>query len=348
MSGELTKTAILKRSSKKASGFTVSEDDGVYTLDAIPSKARANVGDRIARINGIGADEFVDKDDANTLMETISIVVVPVDKIEEYDKAMAAGAAAEEDESSDEEDDFEEVERGKKPSSMTCEHCNHENKTPEPDEDGDLVCENCGNVMEKKESESGDEEGEKADDESEKDDSGHESDESSEGPGGGQQFDEKGRAITNAKGKPLTPADMFKPGDIITVNVGKSNPKQDAGLKIEGKNGKYYVRKVPAGGLFSKTPVIAGDKILELNDVDSQDYKDANQMKIILRDEQSITIVVLRTDPDASESSADSIIEDDLEPVKPDDDTAPLDGEEQCGCNWCPQCYELDECKIAD
>ncbi len=169
--------------------------------------------------------------------------------------------------------------------------------------------------------------------------------------GEGQQFGEDGKPLTNPDGKKLTPADMFNPGDVITVTVGKSNPKQDAGLKVEqGQNGKYYVRKVPSSGLFAKTPVIAGDKILELNGKDSKDFQDVNEMKLMIRDEARLTIVVLRRDPDASESSADSDIDfDNLAPITPDgvmreeieekdDDTAGYDGHD-CGCIWCPDCH---------
>jgi len=169
-----------------------------------------------------------------------------------------------------------------------------------------------------------------------------------EGGADGQQFDDKGRPTTNKEGKKLTPADMFKPGDVITVTVGKSNPKQDAGLKLEERNGKYYVRKVPSSGLFAKTPVIAGDKILELNGTDSHDFKNVNEMKKVLKDEERITVVVLRKDPDDSESSASSVDYDNLAPVtadgvqrdeisEKDDDTVGYDGE-YCGCVWCPEC----------
>ena len=166
----------------------------------------------------------------------------------------------------------------------------------------------------------------------------------------GQEFGEDGKPTTNPEGKKLTPADMFNPGDVITVTVGKSNPKQDAGLKVEkGENGKYYVRKVPSSGLFAKTPVIAGDKILELNGVDSKTFEDVNDLKRMIRDEEKLTIVVLRRDPDASESSADSDIDfDNLAPITPDgvkrdeieekdDDTVGYDGHD-CGCVWCPLC----------
>ena len=178
----------------------------------------------------------------------------------------------------------------------------------------------------------------------------------------GQQFDENGTPITAPTGKKLTPADMFNPGDVITVTVGKSNSKQDPGLKVEENNGKYYVRKVPSGGLFSKTPVIAGDKLLELNGIDSHEFKHVNELKKILKEEQKITVVVLRRDPDASESSASSVDYDELKAVRPptkeetpedeeqtareteDDDTCAYDGE-SCGCDWCPACHELEDCR---
>ena len=139
----------------------------------------------------------------------------------------------------------------------------------------------------------------------------------------------------------------YNPGDVITVTVGKSDPRQDSGLKIEERNGKYYIRKVPSGGLFAKTPVIAGDKILELNGQDHHEFKTENEVKKVLRDEERITIVVLRKDPDASESSASSVDYDELNAITPDgevdgdeardDDTVGYDGHD-CGCTWCPDC----------
>jgi predicted metalloprotease with PDZ domain len=174
--------------------------------------------------------------------------------------------------------------------------------------------------------------------------------------GDGQEFDDRGNPLTNPEGKKLTPADMFNPGDVITITVGKSDPRQDPGLKIEERNGKYYVRKVPSGGLFAKTPAIAGDKILELNGRDHHEFKNVNELKKVMRDDLRITIVVLRKDPEASESSASSVDYDELNAITPegdigennekvsnrenearDDDTVGYDGDD-CGCAWCPDC----------
>ena len=109
MSEELTRDVVLKRSSKKKSGYVISEKDGDYVITETPAKARLNVGDKVRRINGIGSDEFEDSDDANGLIECIRIVVVPEDKIKEYEAAKNAEEAGGDEESSEEE--YEEVQR---------------------------------------------------------------------------------------------------------------------------------------------------------------------------------------------------------------------------------------------
>jgi len=452
-SDDFTRAVTVKRNTKKKSGYTISKSDDGYIVEAVPDKARVQIGDKVMGINGVHADDFADEEDANELLESIRLVVVPADEIQDYEAAKAAeesGAAPagnalaapggkqiihcphcghdNEDLTPDEEGDLVcencgtviEDEGGDDDGVLKCSECGHENHNLEPDEDGDLVCEQCGTVLPEKgttgSSRKKDEEYEcpdcghitvnpEPDDEGDRiceecgcilpeklrcvcKKCGHENvdpepndagkyvceecgdpldvgeaektraqklkemnDKYAEEAAQGQEFDEDGKPLTNPEGKKLTPADMFSPGDVITVTVGKSNPKQDAGLKVEqGQNGKYYVRKVPSSGLFARTPVIAGDKILELNGKDSKDFKDVNEMKKMIRDEQRLTIVVLRRDPDASESSADSDIDfDNLAPITPngvmreeiqekDDDTAGYDGHD-CGCVWCPDCH---------
>jgi len=171
-SEDLTKTVVLKRSAKKKSGYTIVEKDGEYFVEAVPAKARVNEGDKVVGINGIVSDEFVDVDDANDLIESIRIVVVPEDQIADYEAAKEAEEAGEAkgEESSDEE--FEEVERprggskAKKAAPVSesalvvrdnndeggelypCAECVNDNVNAERDEDGDLVCEECGAIIE--------------------------------------------------------------------------------------------------------------------------------------------------------------------------------------------------------
>ena len=98
---------------------------------------------------------------------------------------------------------------------------------------------------------------------------------------------------------------------------------------------------------------MATDKILELNGRDSHDFQNINEMKRVIKEEPRITIVVLRKDPDASESSASSVDYDNLQPVGPDgevvedygrpesrrdgDESLTYDGND-CGVLWCPVC----------
>jgi predicted metalloprotease with PDZ domain len=106
MSDDHTRSVTVKRTAKKKSGYIVSVEDAEYLITATPAKARVNVGDKVVGINGIKAEDFVDEDDANDLIESIRIVVVPEDQIEAYE-------AAKEDESDDEEE-YEEYDRNNK------------------------------------------------------------------------------------------------------------------------------------------------------------------------------------------------------------------------------------------
>lgn len=98
----LTKTVTVKRSGKKKSSYTVGEQDGYYYVAECPNKARVRPGDRIIGINGISSDEFMDEDDANDLIESIRITVVPQDKLQEYDELHGGVCGDDEEEESEE------------------------------------------------------------------------------------------------------------------------------------------------------------------------------------------------------------------------------------------------------
>ena len=89
-SEDFTRAVTVKRNTKKKSGYTVTQTDGEYVMGAVPDKARVNVGDKIVAINGITSDEFADEEDANELMDSIRLVVVPAAEIADYEAAKAA------------------------------------------------------------------------------------------------------------------------------------------------------------------------------------------------------------------------------------------------------------------
>jgi hypothetical protein len=138
MPADLTKAVTVKRNAKKKSGYIVSEQDGYYYLQEAPAKARVTPGDKVVGINGIKAEEFLDEDDANNLIECIRIVVIPQDKIEEYDNQGVE----------DDEEQYEEYDRRNQPKGAA-------NATPDgarggmlansvPEQDGPVVSQiNC-------------------------------------------------------------------------------------------------------------------------------------------------------------------------------------------------------------
>ncbi len=90
------------------------------------------------------------------------------------------------------------------------------------------------------------------------------------------------------------------------AQVTKSDVKQPAGLKLEERHGRVYVRKVE--GLFKvrKVPVQAGDQLLKINDRDVEDYPSLNAIKALIKAEKAISVVVLRCDPTEGDASTDS------------------------------------------
>jgi len=89
-SEDFTRTVTVKRTTKKKSGYVVLENEGNFLVGDVPDKARVNVGDRIVGINGVRVEHIDDEEEANALMNSIRLVVVPVNEIEEYDAAKSA------------------------------------------------------------------------------------------------------------------------------------------------------------------------------------------------------------------------------------------------------------------
>jgi hypothetical protein len=109
MSEEHTKIISVKRKGAKKSGYEVSGKGSSYVVSKAPPRARVAPGDKIVSINGVGSDDFADADEANDLIESCQLVVVPKVELDEYDRLKAEEEAAEESEG-----DLEEtVRRGK-------------------------------------------------------------------------------------------------------------------------------------------------------------------------------------------------------------------------------------------
>jgi hypothetical protein len=99
----------------------------------------------------------------------------------------------------------------------------------------------------------------------------------------------------------------FKPGDVIHAQVTKADVKQEAGLKLEERHGRIYVRKIE--GLFKRreVPVIAGDELLKLNGKDVEEFRNIQEIKHTIKQELKIMVVVQRNDVNDSSRSTASV-----------------------------------------
>lgn len=97
MSSEHTQSVTVKRKTKKKSGYIVREEDGEYYVDEVPPKARVNVDDKIVAINGVKKEDFADEHEANELIESVQLVIVPQAELEEYDRKKAEEDGSDED-----------------------------------------------------------------------------------------------------------------------------------------------------------------------------------------------------------------------------------------------------------
>ncbi|CAJ1962072.1 unnamed protein product [Cylindrotheca closterium] len=94
----------------------------------------------------------------------------------------------------------------------------------------------------------------------------------------------------------------FKPGDLVHLQLSKSEKKQESGLKLEERNGgKIYVRKVT--GLVKRRglPVEPGDELVSLHGTDVEDMT-MPEMKRIIKDELRFNFSIRKYDPDEEES----------------------------------------------
>jgi hypothetical protein len=93
------------------------------------------------------------------------------------------------------------------------------------------------------------------------------------------------------------------PGDILHLQLSKSDRKVDAGLKLEERHGRIYMRKVSGLVKRRELPVSVGDELLTLNGVGIADYDGINDIKVTIKNEVRISFSIRKGDPDDSESS---------------------------------------------
>lgn len=98
-----------------------------------------------------------------------------------------------------------------------------------------------------------------------------------------------------------------KPGDLVHLQLSKSEKRQDSGLKLEEReNGKIYIRKVT--GLVKRRglPVEAGDQLTSLDGVDVEDMT-MSEMKRIVKDALRFNFSIRKYDPNEEEEDDEEV-----------------------------------------
>jgi len=95
----------------------------------------------------------------------------------------------------------------------------------------------------------------------------------------------------------------LNPGDLVHLQISKSERRQEAGLKLEERpNGRIYIRKVTGLVKRSGLPVEVGDELKSLNETDVEDMTMA-QMKGIIKNELKFAFSIRKYDPDDDDES---------------------------------------------
>ncbi|KAL3934478.1 MAG: hypothetical protein SGBAC_009813 [Bacillariaceae sp.] len=133
-----------------------------------------------------------------------------------------------------------------------------------------------------------------------------------------------------------------KPGELVNLQLSKSEKRQDSGLKLEEReNGKIYIRKVT--GLVKRRglPVEAGDQLTSLDGVDVEDMA-MSEMKRIVKDALRFNFSIRKYDPNEEE-------DDDEEEAYKEDCYQEENGEEEYPDEIRPGCqYILEGIKLKE
>lgn len=286
----LISVTIQRRSNKKP-GFEVEkrEEDGFYYITKVPKNCtNIAVGDRVLEINGTTHKDFKSETNANDLVDSLKLDVVPVDDDDEED-----------DEGEDSEEDYEEVNRSRSISKNRP----RKDKAKSSGADG-----NSRSKIIKSQSED-------IEDDSGYGDNWNDVDEmkTNDNNWTDEDFDNNNTIseINNGEVRPAANRDgiskqeswdrpyvsQYKPRDrfMITVMNGEEKSDGDLGIELlEFENGEIYVSEVNEGP-FYETALNRGDKILSINGKKIPNHIDTVEEAMgILQSKSKLTVFVLR------------------------------------------------------
>lgn len=265
----------IKRKSKKKAGFEVEkrEEDGFYYITKVPKNCtKIGVGDRVLEINGTMHKDFKSQTNANDLVDTLRLEVVPVD-----------------DDDSQEDDSEEEYEVINRSGSKA----RNPPPMPFPEVDGrnsrSKHVESRGEVDE---DDSWSDDGEMKSEELDwNNDSFNNNEKYARNVNAGQQKLEKTKSWDRPYVSNYKPNERF----MITVTKKEENEDDDLGIDlVEFQENEIYVSEVNPGP-FYETALNRGDKIISINGKKiANDIDTVEEAMDILDSHSKITLFVLR------------------------------------------------------
>jgi len=259
---EFINVTIKRKSSRKA-GFEVEQaEDGFYYITKVPPKCtKIGIGDRVLEINGTMHDDFKSQNNANALVDSFRLEVLPFDT-----------AADDDDDQSDQsEDEYEELDRSEsktndrhKLASMVHGNVNNSKRS------NSMGTESEGNEDDSDYEEDWNDGGETKSEESQSDDESFDSDESDipaerESDVENASDDENELERVQSWDRPYV--SNYNPNDRFMISVNKEAQCYDGKLGIdlvEFQEGEIYVSEVNQGP-FYETALNRGDKIISIN-----------------------------------------------------------------------------------
>lgn len=288
-SDELISVTIKRRSNKK-SGFVVErhDDDGFYYITKVPKNCtNIAVGDRVLEINGTMHSDFKNETNANDLVDSLKLDLVPVEN---------------DDEDHEGEDSEEECEEANRSISIS----NYRPRKAQAESfgsDGNSRSKISKSQSEDTEDDNGygdkwiNEEEMKTDDINWTDEGFDNNSTVSEIKKGDGRPSTKRDGINRQESWDRPYVSQYKPRDrfMITVTNGEEKSDGDLGIELlEFENGEIYVSEVNEGPFYD-TALNRGDKILSINGKKIPDHIDTvEDVMEVFQSKFKLTIFVLR------------------------------------------------------
>lgn len=294
----------IKRRSNKKAGFEVEkQEDGFYYISKVPKNCKKiGVGDRVLEINGTVHSDFKSATNANDLVDSFRLEVVPVDDNDE--------------DGIESEEEYEEVDRsGSKSRHIPV-------TDPIESEDVDGSARSDEEVDESARSAEEDYDGARSENpesygevDQEDSDYGEDSNDGGEIENEEPDWDEDGVAIDNSSSsgrmapskRGIAPSESWerpyvsqhKAQERFMISVTKEDEDDDLGIDlIEYQDNEIYVSDVNEGPFYA-TALNRGDKIISVNGKKVSNYlRSVEEVMDLINSKSKIQFFVLRPSPD--------------------------------------------------